>query len=99
MLIENWGRLLLFVAKQKLTMYKSSWLNRVCFLLSMVAVSFLLLTVFISQTDVDSTMEKTTYQIPLAINTWAFINATSVGKLILGIINLVYFYNDMKLKL
>lgn len=62
----------------------------------MVAVSFLLLTVFISQTDVDSTMEKTTYQIPLAINTWAFINATSVGKLILEIINLVYFYNDMK---
>lgn len=63
----------------------------------MVAVSFLLLTVFISQTDVDSTMEKTTHQIPLAINTWAFTNATSVGKLILGIIiNLVYFYNDMK---
>lgn len=64
----------------------------------MVAVSFLLLTVFISQTDVDSTMgmEKTTYQIPLAINTWAFTNATSVGKLILGIVNLVYFYNDMK---
>lgn len=61
----------------------------------MVAVSFFLLTVFISQTDVDSTMGKTTYQIPLAINTWAFTNATSVGKLIQGLIG--YVCNDMKL--
>lgn len=45
----------------------------------MVAVTILLLTVFVIVSPIDSTKDQT-YQVPLAINTWAFTNATSLGK-------------------